>query len=196
MKIITDNYDRIAKIECSCCREAHFIDLIMDKDDKALWFEFNEQRWGWKNKLRNWWLLKTKRESFVSGEHRNFFSVLIGRNQVSQIISLLEEKGYESLKAPECQSIEELADWEKQIGFQFSIMSTRHKVGSNYYENYFDINGLMITHWDGDGHIEISYHPTEKDYNVKEYMGSTFCMCLEKIQVDYFLNKLKTFTWI
>jgi len=141
MKIITDNYIKLASIECSCCREAHVLEVSLEKDDYSLNFEFKSQNFDLWYKIKNYLKIKFNTESYKTGENRFFNSIIISNSQIRDFVKILKEHKYKS--STQKFKINEEIDRYKNIikiyfNFEFLIL---YKIDNNFE--------LCITYEDG-----------------------------------------------
>jgi hypothetical protein len=83
MKLITNKYERIAKIECSCCRESHSVTITVD--DNELWFSFKDAPYSFKNAMSYCRNFLKNPESYVSGDGRFKNAILCTKNMLKEL---------------------------------------------------------------------------------------------------------------
>jgi hypothetical protein len=88
MKLITSTYKKLCEIECACCHESHITRLTLDNDGE-LYFNWIEQKYLIKDKIKNWFDFKFKTNSFISGDKRFSNGILLKTNQLIELKNTL-----------------------------------------------------------------------------------------------------------
>jgi hypothetical protein len=89
MEIITHGYQRLALIECSCCRDAHTLKIT--EDDKELYFDFKETDIGLVNKIKAIFDLLVNYKKYISGDNITANGLILHYSQIEKLYALLKE---------------------------------------------------------------------------------------------------------
>ena len=84
----------IFKCICSICQEAHQIHIYQNDIDFTLTFEAKAQPFSLKQRLGHLIKLLFQRQSFITGNNRNFFGVILEREQLIELHDKLVERHY------------------------------------------------------------------------------------------------------
>jgi len=98
MKIIRHLYESIAQVDCSCCMESHTIRFDLCKnfdssiDDDIFYISIKDDDYGFTNRIKNSFnfIINWKKYSF--GEYITSHGVLIKKQQLIELYSILKEK--------------------------------------------------------------------------------------------------------
>lgn len=94
MVIITDYIKKIARIECSCCSDIHYLDLIKEKEDKNLYLEINDILFFWQ-RVNDYFKIFLNKESYISGKNRDTNQIIVTKNQLKELADVLYNEGYQ-----------------------------------------------------------------------------------------------------
>jgi len=169
MEYITSDYIRLARIECDCCREDHFIELIYDISSNELYFESNKQPFSFKQRIGHLIQFKRFSKDYISGNLRDNFGIIIKKNQIEKLIKLL-----------------------KNLGFDKKAKAIPPQIEEKNFIELFDKNGILFSK-DEDNEFHLSIHPTDKSELIWHHTEGNFYGHLHNFEISIFLLSLKTY---
>ena len=92
MKTITDKYEYLALVECSCCREDHTVKLVKDDSLDELWFEFDNAPFSFWESFRLKRRLFSNPRSFVNGPEILNNGILLSKDQLTELAGVLSTR--------------------------------------------------------------------------------------------------------
>ena len=87
MKLITNEYEYLATIECACCRESHTVKLTRDDHLGTLWFDFDDSPYSFPESLKRRADLFLRAYDYVGTVTE--FGVLATRKQLRELADVL-----------------------------------------------------------------------------------------------------------
>jgi len=120
--------NRIYKIECAVCQKNHVVNIYKDYNDNSLVFEAKKQPFSFSQCLGHLIKIIFNRKAFIEGMHKDFFGLILNKNQIEDLASFLESQEYISIYKRD------------------SKKKTYHR--KNYDDTiteYYDRNGIMLS---------------------------------------------------